>query len=139
MTNSGDCIAENFAKKLKFERKIKIMYEIINWIIFGLFTTALIADSAYTLSCLLKIETNFLLMLLVLFFFANILGLLAFTSVLTHVKPYQLGLNSLTATFAVDLVILLMIILFNHGCPISDYKWQQKQAKDIFKQKTIKI
>jgi len=32
------------------------MFEVINWIIFGLFTTALIVDSAYALYCLLKIE-----------------------------------------------------------------------------------
>lgn len=37
------------------------MFEVINWIIFGLFTTALIADSAYALNCLLKTKTLFII------------------------------------------------------------------------------
>lgn len=68
----------------------------------------------------------------------NGLCLLVFWA-LTQVKYHQLNLGSLIGVFIVNSVILLMVICFNHGCPISDYEWQQKQAEDIFKQKTIKL
>ena len=117
------------------------MFEVINWIIFGLFTTALIADSVYALSCLLKTKTYLLLTKLLqvkLFLAMNGLCLLVFWA-LTQVKYHQLSLSSLIGVFIMNSCILVMVIGFNHGCPISDYKWQQKQANDINKQKTIKL
>lgn len=115
------------------------MYEIINWIIFGLFATVLIAYSAYTLNCLLKTETNFLFIQLVLFFVMNTLSLSAFTLILTKVKSDQLSLITLLGAFIVDLVVLLLVIATYHDCVVLDYKWQKEQTKDNLQNKTIKL
>lgn len=115
------------------------MYEIINWIIFGLSATVLIAYSAYTLNCLLKTETNFLVIQLVLFFVMNTLSLGAFKLMLTQVKPGQLSLITLLGAFIVDLVVLLLVIATYHDCVVLDYKWQKEQTKDNLQNKTIKL
>lgn len=115
------------------------MFEIINWIIFGLFTTALIAYSAYALNCLLKTKTDFLGMYLVLFFTMNVICLSAITLLSTHVKPEQLNLTTLLGTFILDTIILSMAIVAYHDDIVSDYNWQQNQHKDYIKQKTIKL
>lgn len=115
------------------------MYEIINWMIFGLFTTVLIVYSAYALNCLLKIETNFLFIQLVLFFAMNILSLSAFTLILTRVKPDQLSLITLLGSFIVDLVVSALVIATYHDCAVLDYKWQKEQIKDNLRNKVIKL
>lgn len=115
------------------------MYGIINWIIFGLSTTVLIAYSAYTLNCLLKTETNFLVMQLVLFFAMNTLSLGAFKLILTQVKSDQLSLITLLGAFIVDLIVLLLVIVTYHDCLVLDYKQQKEQIKDNLQNKTIKI
>lgn len=115
------------------------MYEIINWIIFGLFTTTLIAYSAYALNCLLKTETDFLGMYLVLFFIMNVICLSAITLLSTHVKPEQLNPTTLLGTFVLDTIILSMAIVAYHDCVVLDYKRQKEQTKDNLQNKTIKI
>lgn len=118
------------------------MFEIINWIIFGLFTIALIADSAYALYCLLKIKINFVLaklMIVLLFLFLNVLCLLVFTLEFIPVKSHPLSASSLVFTFMLNSIILLMVIIFNHGCPIGVYQWQLNESKSIVKQQSIKL
>lgn len=115
------------------------MYEIVNWIIFGLSTTVLIAYSAYTLNCLLKTETNFLVIQLVLFFAMNTLSLGVFKLMLTQVKSGQLSLITLLGAFIVDLVVLLLVIATYHDCIVLDYKWQKEQIKDNLENKVIKL
>ena len=115
------------------------MYEIINWMIFGLFTTVLIVYSAYTLNCLLKTETYFLFIQLVLFFAINTLGLYVFTLMLTHVKPNQLSLITLLGSFIADLAASAVVISTYHDCVVLEYKWQKEQAKDNLRNKVIKL
>jgi len=118
------------------------MFEVINWIIFGLFTTALIVDSAYALYCLLKIEVNFVLiklMTLLLFLILNASCLLVFTLEFIPVKSHPLNAGSLVFTFMLNSIILLMVIIFNHSCLISDYQWQLNESKSIVKQQSIKL
>lgn len=115
------------------------MYEIINWIICGLSVAVLIAYSAYALNCLLKTETDFLGVYLVLFFTMNAICLSAITSLSTHVKPEQLNPTTLLGIFVLDTIILLMAILAYHDDIVSDYNWQQNQHKDYIKQKAIKF
>ena len=115
------------------------MYEIINWIIFGLFTTVSIAYSAYALNCLFKTETTFLFIQLVLFSALNILSLSVFTLILTRVKPDQLSLITLLGSFIADLVVLTLAIATYHDCAVLDYKWQKEQIKDNLRNKVIKL
>lgn len=115
------------------------MYEIINWIIFGLFTTVSIVYSAYALNCLFKTETTFLFIQLVLFFALTILSLCLFTLTLTQVKPDQLSLITLFGSFIVDLVALVLVVATYHDCVVLDYKWQKEQIKDNLRNKVIKL
>lgn len=115
------------------------MYETINWIIFGLFTTALVADSAYALKCLLKTDTDTLCMdvSLVVFVYSSVI--LLFSKILSMAIPDKLSISTIPGPLLVDLIVLIVVILLNHLDIVHTYKYQQKQAKDIYKQKIIKI
>ena len=120
------------------------MFEVIAWIIFGLYATAHVVDSIYALYCLSKVKDEILMIkflmikfLMCLTLYALTLGI-SFLMIAVH-SPGESSLNRLVVSLVSELIFLPLVIIFNHGCPIDDYKDEKKQAKDIFKQKTIKL
>lgn len=115
------------------------MFEVIAWIIFGLYATAHVVDSIYALYCLSKVKDEILMIkfLMCLTLYALTLGI-SFLMIAVH-SPGESSLNRLVVSLVSELIFLPLVIIFNHGCPIDDYKDEKKRAKDIFKQKTIKL
>lgn len=115
------------------------MFEIINWIIFGLFTTALIADSTYALKCLLKANKDTLHtdVSLVIFVYSSVI--LLFSKILSMAIPDKLSISTIPSPLLVDLIVLIVVVSLNHLDIVHTYKYQQKQAKYSLKQRIIKI
>ena len=115
------------------------MYDSIAWVIFWLYTTVHVADSIYALNCLFKVKDVSLVikLLLCLLLYALTLGI-PFLVIAVH-SPDESSLSRLIASLVSELIFLPLVIIFNHGCPIDDYKSELKRTKYITKQKTIKL
>lgn len=115
------------------------MYEIINWIIFWLYATVHVADSLYALYCLFKVKDASLVVKLLLCLLQYTLTLgIPFFVIVVH-SPGESNLSRLFALLVSTLIFLPLVIIFNHGCPIEDYKSELKYNKYFVKQKTIKL
>lgn len=115
------------------------MFGVINWIIFGLFTIALIADSAYALSCLVKTDNDTACVDALLLAIIYGLAILLFSSILSMTTPDKLGISTTLGTLLVDSIVMLIIVSLNHSSVVYDYKWQQNRNNYFRKQKAIKL
>ena len=115
------------------------MYEIINWIIFGLFTIALIADGAYALNCLSKTEADYNYGNMTILFIIYSLSICLFLCVLSMTTPDVLGLRTTLGMLLVDSIVMTAVGFINHYDVISNYKQQLNEFKNICKQQPIKI
>lgn len=115
------------------------MFEVINWIIFGLFTIALIADSAYALGCLVKTDKDTACVDALLLAIIYGLAILLFSSILSMTTPDKLGISTTLGTLLVNSIVMLIIVSLNHASVVYDYKWQQNRNNYFRKQKAIKL
>lgn len=117
------------------------MYGIIIYILIGLFATVTITDSSYALICLSKTKDSIDFVIakwitsLVIYVFTIAIPL---SVVLSGIFDKS-KLSTLVITVVASLILLPLVIAFNHGLPIRDYKRQQKQVGNSIKQKTIKF
>lgn len=113
------------------------MYEIINWIIFGAFTVALIVDGVYTLVYLPKSGYGFDNAIILIIIYS--LSILLFSNMLLITTPDRLGLSTTLSTLLVDSFTMTVVGFINHGDVVYNYKVQQKTLKNIHMQQPIKI
>lgn len=118
-----------------------MMYEIIIYILIGLFAAVTITDSLYALICLskTKADIDFVVMKWTVSLLIYVLTIVIPLAVILSDIFDKTHLSTLVITVVASLIFLPSVIAFNHGLPIGDYKWQQEQVGNTLKQKTIKF
>ena len=117
------------------------MYGIIIYILIGLFATVTITDSSYALICISKTKDSidFVIAKWITSLEIYVLTIAIPLSVVLSGTFDKSKLSTLVITVVASSILSPLVIAFNHGLPIRDYKRQQKQVGNSIKQKTIKF